>query len=173
MDNLFKFLLFVLLSAPFQTSAQKIYRMTELHDSYLYKGYVYKYDQLETILSTNPSALDGFHTSKAESKKSLRYGLAALATAGTGLIAMVAGATPEDMYCDLVCISSGEIIGFIALAFCTPSLSALSLLHGVNSSNSKAESILFFNSGLSSIDEPNWNLKIGTTQHGLGLVLNF
>ena len=131
------------------------------------------YNQSEYLFKDDPLALKYYH----KSKKNLKTGII-ITSASFGVI--IAGivfiATDNHMgYCDTICFTNGDAIGFFAIGLGFPLLSSTGLLIHFKGRSQQKKAVDRYNlkqdQELSNKKE--FNLKIGPTNHGIGFTLSF
>lgn len=153
------------------TSTQKMYRLTNYVNSYLYKGERYKFKDMRNIFSENALALENYDQAISWGKYSKMFNIGTISSLGIGAIALALD-PPGDMYCDLFCITSGELIGYTMLIIAAP-MAIVALCLTATTTTYRDDSVKIFNQEPHTGDDTSLELKIGLGQNGLGLFVGF
>jgi len=175
--NYFK-LIFILtfLLIGVSLSAQKKSPIKFESKSYSFESEVYQFSELGPIMESHNEAYIKFNEGQKYAKAAKILGKITIGAMVVGTIAPLVDPVDDDMYCDLFCISTGQTIGILAWIFVVPQIGSAALITKAVSNKRKKKSILLFNDSMHigyHNTRTNWDLKIGSTQSGVGLTVKF
>ena len=161
------FLLFIALTSQ----AQVIEWDNSMRNLYSYNNIDYKFKEMESIFQTQPEVLPLYHYSVNTKNRARTLGYLSISAVPIGLIG-IASSNPENC---LICVTSGQVLGFLSLSFAAVSgFTAILVNHAANKKAKRA--IAMFNQSAildNSSSMKEWKLKVGSTSNGVGLTLLF
>ena len=168
--GLFLFFLLCNISAP----AQKIHVVGNQVNTFFYEKKLYKFQELEDVMIKNSDAYLVYRSALSTEKHADVFKYITLSSMLVGSVAAIVDPSPE--YCDLFCISTGQAIGIVAWLIVVPTIGVTGLILRLASNRKKIKALSLYNdtADLSDLQStPLWNLALGSTKNGVGLVLNF
>ena len=166
--SVFYFLAFLIIT---NTIAAQTINKSLQSNIYEFEGQLYKYNDLGKILSQNPQALQQFDRYGRKGQASIKLGVAALGSAGLGLLLLSSDTTSDGV------LVSGQIIWGGMLVVAAVPLGVLSLAALGSRAKAKRKSIELFNQTIG-LEEPqetvhSWKVEFISNNNGFGLSLIF
>jgi hypothetical protein len=175
-----KIYIILFLSTLFCTSssAQEITKVSG--KKYSLNNVTYHFDEMEPIFDVG-GGLDRLYRNARKSDKIAKgFGYFTLGAMGVGVLAPIINPRPpEDMYCDLLCLSKGAQIGLISLFIVVPVSGTIALTAKFRAKKKRNRLIKIYNRYVAGEKELGYDnnseilLKAGATPSGVGVTLTF
>jgi len=143
---------------------------------YLVDGEVYDFQEMRTFFKDDHLALTHYEKALHKKKSAKTWGYVCVGAMTVGTLAPLINPTPEDMYCDLFCLSTGEVIGLASWFIVVPITGTVALIKHFGEKGKRKKAIQLINNGSVTSwdvpsDSPQYNL--GVTTNGVGVVMSF
>lgn len=149
-------------------------RITKFNDFYSHNGSKYKFENMEDIFVTNLDSYMKYKSAMKARRTTRSFGTVTLVAMGIGTIAPLVD-NNVDNHCDLICLSTGQIIGIVTWFLIVPTVGTIGLISRVSYNNKRNKAISIYNDAkdIGYFNESSFELRIGGGQYGAGLIFNF